>query len=54
MVQEMRGNVRVYVRVKPLSPEEAAAGCYSVVKCEDDRRIQCTYQGSKVLQRANY
>ncbi|KAK9829410.1 hypothetical protein WJX72_005680 [[Myrmecia] bisecta] len=46
VVQELRGNIRVYVRVKPLTAEEGAAGMFSVLRCADDHRIQCTAQGS--------
>lgn len=41
LVQELRGNIRVYVRVKPLTPQEHAAGQASVLRCENDRRIYC-------------
>ena len=50
LVQELQGNIRVYVRVKPLAPEELAGGQASVLRCESDRRIHCMVQGSaKVL-----
>ncbi|DBA83503.1 TPA: hypothetical protein ACH3X2_006431 [Trebouxia sp. C0005] len=46
VVQELRGNIRVYVRVKPLSAEELAVGHGSVLKCQDGHRLQCTALGS--------
>ena len=46
LVQELRGNIRVYVRVKPVTPDEAAAGARSVLRCETDSRISCNVQGS--------
>ncbi|KAL0032084.1 hypothetical protein WJX77_004214 [Trebouxia sp. C0004] len=46
VVQELRGNIRVYVRVKPLSAEEVAVGHTSVLKCQDGHRLQCTALGS--------
>lgn len=44
--QELRGNIRVYVRAKPLSEEEARAGVASVVRCDSDHRVSCFFQGS--------
>jgi Microtubule binding/Filamin/ABP280 repeat len=42
LVQELRGNIRVYVRVKPLTPDEAATGTTPVLKCSSDAsRIEC-------------
>ena len=42
LVQELRGNIRVYVRVKPLTPDEKAAGMSPVLKCSSDAsRIEC-------------
>ena len=43
--QELRGNIRVYVRVKPLSPEEREAGVQPVLRCTDDSRISVAGQG---------
>ena len=36
----------MYVRVKPLSTEEVAAGQTCVLKCHDGHRVQCTALGS--------
>ena len=36
----------MYVRAKPLTPSEAAAGVASVVRCESDHRVACLFQGS--------
>jgi kinesin family member C2/C3 len=42
LVQELRGNIRVYVRVKPLTADEAATGMTPVLKCSyDASRIEC-------------
>ena len=46
LVQELRGNIRVYVRVKPIMPDEAAAGATTVLRCESDSRISCNVQGN--------
>ena len=46
LVQELRGNIRVYVRVKPVTRDEAVAGAKSVLRCETDSRISCNVQGS--------
>jgi hypothetical protein len=46
LVQELRGNIRVYVRVKPIMPDEAAAGATSVLRSESDSRISCNVQGN--------
>ena len=55
LVQELQGNIRVFVRVKPLMPEELAGGQASVLRCESDRRIHCMVQGSaKVLPEASH
>jgi hypothetical protein len=43
MVQELRGNIRVFVRVKP--PDAGARGA-PVLACEDGHRITCTAAGS--------
>ena len=40
-MQELRGNIRVYVRVKP-----GEAGVPSVLHCEDGHRITCATAGS--------
>ena len=40
-VQELRGNIRVYVRIKP-----AEGGVPSVLRCEDGHRIACTAANS--------
>ena len=50
LVQELRGNIRVYVRVKPMMPDEAAAGAKSVLRCETDSRISCNVQGSNKVR----
>ena len=50
LVQELRGNIRVYVRVKPVTAEEAAAGARSVLRCETDSRISCNVQGSQKVR----
>lgn len=39
--QELRGNIRVYVRVKPLSQDERQAGIQTVLRCMDDSRVVC-------------
>jgi len=52
LVQELRGNIRVYVRVKPVTPDEAAAGARSVLRCETDSRISCNVQGSNKARAA--
>ncbi len=44
MVQELRGNIRVFVRVKPSEP--AGRGGAPVLACEDSHRISCTAAGS--------
>ena len=42
LVQELRGNIRVYVRVKPLTADEAGAGMTPVLTCSADKsRIEC-------------
>ena len=46
LVQQLQGNIRVYVRVKPLSLEELADDQKSVLRCENDRRITCMVQGA--------
>lgn len=46
IAQELRGNIRVYVRAKPLSDEETATGVASVVRCENDHRVSCIVGGS--------
>ena len=40
-MQELRGNIRVYVRVKPLTPDEVSGGLRSVLHCPSDNRIEC-------------
>lgn len=40
-MQELRGNIRVYVRVKP-----GEAGIPSVLHCEDGHRITCSAAGA--------
>lgn len=44
--QELRGNIRVYVRAKPLSDDEARAGVASVVRCDSEHRVSCFFQGA--------
>ncbi|EIE22632.1 the Kifc3 motor domain in complex with Adp, partial [Coccomyxa subellipsoidea C-169] len=44
MVQELRGNIRVFVRVKPSEP--AGRSGAPVLACEDSHRISCTAAGS--------
>jgi Microtubule binding len=46
LVQELRGNVRVYVRVKPLTPAEKAGSQGCVVSCESDTRVALNALGS--------
>lgn len=42
LVQELRGNIRVYVRVKPLTPDEAGTGMQPVLRCSPEgSRIEC-------------
>jgi hypothetical protein len=42
LVQELRGNIRVYVRVKPLTVDELGAGMTPVLRCSPDAsRIEC-------------
>ena len=42
LVQELRGNIRVYVRVKPLTADEAGSGMMSVLRCSTEgTRIEC-------------
>ena len=43
LVQELRGNIRVFVRVKPA---DARARGASVLACEDGHRIACTAAGT--------
>ena len=43
LVQELRGNIRVFVRVKPA---DARARGTSVLACEDGHRIACTAAGA--------
>ena len=43
LVQELRGNVRVFVRVKPA---DARAKGAPVLACEDGQRIACTAAGA--------
>lgn len=45
LVQQLQGNIRVYVRVKPLSAKELEDDQKSVLRCESDRRISCLVQG---------
>lgn len=41
-MQELRGNIRVYVRIKPLTADEVAAGVSPVLRCTaDSSRIEC-------------
>ena len=41
-VQELRGNIRVYVRVKPLTEDEIASGITPVLRCTaEGSRIEC-------------
>ena len=48
LVQELRGNIRVFVRVKPAEPTGRAGA--PVLTCEDSHRISCAAAGStKVL-----
>lgn len=42
LVQELRGNIRVFVRVKPADP---GARGPPVLACEDGHRITCTAGG---------
>ena len=44
LVQELRGNIRVFVRVKPA--DAAGRGGAPVLTCEDSHRIACTAAGS--------
>lgn len=44
LVQELRGNIRVFVRVKPA--DAAGRGGAPVLACEDSHRISCTAAGS--------
>ncbi|CAL8470626.1 g10168 [Coccomyxa elongata] len=44
LVQELRGNIRVFVRVKPA--DAAGRGGTPVLACEDSHRISCTAAGS--------
>ncbi len=43
LVQELRGNIRVFVRVKPA---DARAKGAPVLACEDGQRIACTAAGT--------
>ncbi len=43
LVQELRGNIRVFVRVKPA---DAKAKGTPVLACEDGQRIACTAAGA--------
>jgi len=43
LVQELRGNIRVFVRVKPAN---AKAKGTPVLACEDGQRIACTAAGA--------
>ena len=43
LVQELRGNIRVFVRVKPA---DARARGAPVLACEDGHRIACTAAGA--------
>lgn len=46
-VQELRGNIRVYVRVKPLTSDEAASGITPVLRCAaEGSRIECLSSNS--------
>ena len=38
--------VQVYVRAKPLTVAERAAGLAAVVRCESDHRVSLTFQGA--------
>ena len=41
-MQELRGNIRVYVRVKPLTQDEIASGITPVLRCTaEGSRIEC-------------
>jgi hypothetical protein len=41
-MQELRGNIRVYVRVKPLTRDEIASGIQPVLRCAPEgTRIEC-------------
>ena len=53
MVQELRGNIRVYVRVKPLTKHERQAGDTSVLRCEGGHRVQCSAGGSLKVRLAS-
>ena len=48
LVQELRGNIRVFVRVKPA---DARARGASVLACEDGHRIACTAAGATKARR---
>ena len=50
LVQELRGNIRVFVRVKPA---EAGARGAPVLACEDGHRIACTAGGSSKVCRSS-
>ena len=43
LVQELRGNIRVFVRLKPA---DARAKGTPVLACEDGQRIACTAAGA--------
>jgi hypothetical protein len=38
--------MQVYVRAKPLTVSEKAAGLQPVVRCESDHRVSLTFQGA--------
>ncbi|KAI0243233.1 hypothetical protein LSAT2_022049 [Lamellibrachia satsuma] len=51
MVEDMKGKIRVYCRVRPLSKSELGRGNYSVVKSPDDYTIVVdTSRGAKDFQ----
>mmetsp|Transcript_10105 Transcript_10105/g.32719 ORF Transcript_10105/g.32719 Transcript_10105/m.32719 type:complete len:250 (-) Transcript_10105:739-1488(-) len=45
LVQELQGNIRVYVRVKPLDAEEAEVGVAACVEVREGRRVLCEQGG---------
>lgn len=55
LVQELRGNIRVFVRVKPLADSalsrNGAATAAPVLTCEDGHRISCTAAGSTKVRK---
>ena len=48
LVQELRGNIRVFVRVKPADARGKGA---PVLACEDGQRIACTAAGATKARR---